>query len=303
MKRLLIFIFLASLIIFFVFQISSRRSFAPSHSDKLQVSATIYPLAYFAQEIGLDKIQVTQITPPGIEPHDFEPKPQDLATVFQTKVFIKNGLGLEPWTEKIKLDLTNRGVVVVSASDNITPLTKNGQPDPHLWLDPSTAVHIVQNIRDGLIIADPENHAFYQANADSLIAKLERLALLYRSGLSDCRQDTIVASHGVFGYLEQAYAFHQDTLAGLSPDEEPPTQKIARLVSLIKTKDIKYILTETLLSPKLSETISGETGAVVLVFNPLESLTQSEVERHEDYFTIQEKNIKILNTALQCTPI
>lgn len=275
---------------------------SPVETGKISVYASIYPLSYFAGEIGQDKILVTTITPSGMEPHEYDPKPGDLAAIYKSKLLIVNGANLEPWVEKIKDDLISRQTSVITASDGIKLLMKNGQPDPHVWLDPVSAQQMVLNIRDGIIKVDPTNESFYRENADNLIVKLINLDNLYRKSLFNCKQDTIIASHRVFGYLENRYKFKQSSLAGLSPDEEPSSQRIAELVTVINQKNIKYILTETLISPKLSDTLARETGATVQIFNPLESLTRKELDENENYFTIQDTNRSILVAALQCTP-
>ena len=304
MKRVSILI--AALLLIVLTAVFYYRQKLPTKSiseGKILLTTSIYPLSFFSKEIGGDKVSVTTVTPAGVEPHDFEPKPGDLTSVYDSRILIINGLGLEPWADKIKGELISNNIIIVTASDGVDLVEKNGQPDPHIWLDPVSAQRIVLNIRDGLVKADPENEDIYRTNADNLIVKLINLDNLYRKNLFDCRQKTVIASHSVFGYLEKRYRFHQDSLAGLSPDEEPSAQRMAELINTIKDNNIKYILTETLLSPKLSETLSRETGAAIILFNPLESLSLQESDKREDYFTIQNNNIRTLATALQCTTI
>lgn len=304
MKRIIsLVLFIALCFVLALFLYSRKQQAAKSiPSNKLPVFASIYPESFFAQQVGGDKVQVTTVTPAGVEPHDFEPNPGELAQIYSAKLLILNGANMDPWGEKIKADLTNKGIIVVTASDGIDLINKDGQPDPHFWLDPVSAQRIVLNIRDGLVKADPKNEAYYRSNADGLIVKLINLDNFFKRSLFDCRQDTVIASHSVFGYLSARYRFNQETLAGLSPDEEPSSQRIADIVSLIKSKNVKIILTESLLSPKLSETIARETGAIVQVFNPLETLTPQEIAKNEDYFTLQDVNRMLLTAALQCTP-
>jgi len=301
-KRFVILIAVLLLIVLItVFYYRQKLPVSSIPEGKISLVTSIYPLSFFSKEIGGDNVSVTTVTPAGVEPHDFEPKPRDLTAVYNSEILVVNGLGLEPWANKIKDELVSKKIIVVSASDGVDVIEKDDQPDPHIWLDPVSAQRSVLNIRDGLIKVDPENEDIYRTNADNLIVKLVNLDNLYRKSLFDCKQDTVIASHSVFGYLEKRYRFHQDTLAGLSPDEEPSTQRVAQLINTIKHNNIKYILTETLLSPKLSETLSRETGAIIIPFNPLESLSPQESIKNEDYFTIQNDNIRTLATALQCT--
>ncbi|KKT96515.1 MAG: ABC-type metal ion transporter, periplasmic subunit [Candidatus Collierbacteria bacterium GW2011_GWC2_45_15] len=303
MKHLIkigIFSLLLGLIVYFLI-LRQRTQNTVVDSNKLSVYTSIYPLTFFAQEIGGDKVLVTTITPPGVEPHEYDPNPGDLANIYKAELLILNGANMEPWADKAKADIESKGIHVVTSSDGIDLLRKDGQPDPHFWLDPVSAQRIVLNIMSGLIKTNPENESYFRANADKLIVKLIDLDNKFRQSLFNCKQNTVIASHSVFGYLESRYKFKQDTLAGLSPDEEPSSQRIAEIVATIKQKNIKYVLTETLLSPKLAETLSRETGVIVQVFNPLESLSQGDLDKGENYFTIQETNRQILVAALQCT--
>jgi len=302
MRRL--FILILAILVISMFSIFIARQKTPAVTpdpEKIPVFASFYPLTFFVGEIGGDKVAVTNITPTGIEPHDFEPKPQQLASLYKAKLLILNGAGLEPWADRIKGDLDRAGVTVVTAASGVELLTKDGMPDPHIWLDPVWAQRSVLNIRDGLIRVDPGNEVYYRSNSDNLIVKLTNLDNLYRLSLFNCLQDTIITTHSVFGYLAKRYKFNEESLAGFSQDEEPSPQIIAFLVDTIREKNIQVILSETLMSPKLSQTIAQETNVRVERFNPLEGLTQEELDKGENYFTIQDVNRKLLMSALQCT--
>jgi zinc transport system substrate-binding protein len=110
----------------------------------------------------------------------------------------------------------------------------------------------------------------------------------------------VVTSHDSLGYLSRRYHFQTFSISGLSPDQEPSPQKMADITNLIKQLNVKYILTETLVSPKLANTLAIETKVNTLVFNPIEGLTTGELSANEDYLSVQEKNIKSLSTALEC---
>ena len=287
--------------LFSVFIVRQKAPAVTPDPEKIPVFASFYPLSFFAGEIGGDKVAVTNITPTGIEPHEFEPKPQQLASLFQAKLLILNGAGLEPWADRIKGDLDRTGVTVVTAASGVELLIKDGLPDPHFWLDPVWAQSMVINIRDGLIRVDARNEVYYRSNADSLLVKLTSMDNLFQQSLSVCEQDTVIVTHSVFGYLAKRYKFNEKSLAGLSPDEEPSPRKISSLIDTIRQKNITVILSETLMSPKLSQTIAQETNVRVEKFNPLEGLTQEEFDKGENYFTIQDVNRKLLMSALQCT--
>ncbi|HTX87117.1 MAG TPA: zinc ABC transporter substrate-binding protein [Candidatus Nanoarchaeia archaeon] len=273
-------------------------------SGKLQVTASFYPLYYFASEIGGDKAEVSNITPPGGEPHDYEPTAQDIVQIENSRLLILNGFGLEAWGSDIAKNVDPAKTLLVTASDGIISrqLTEEGQTmiDPHVWLSPELAKTIVDNIAAGFVKADPANAPYYQNNAAQLKDKLDRLDAAYRAGLADCQLKDIVTSHAAFGYLAAAYGLNQIAIAGLSPDAEPSPEQLADIVKQARTDKIKYIFFESLVSPKLAQTIATEINAQTLVFNPLEGLTKDEIAQGQDYFTEMRNNLTNLRTALQC---
>jgi zinc transport system substrate-binding protein len=278
-------------------------------SGRVRVAASFYPLAEFARQVGGERVDVTTLVAPGVEPHDYDPSPRDIAGVHDSQVFIFNGAGLEPWAEKIKNELSAGGVVVVTASDGLllipagadTPQSDGAsRHDPHVWLDPVLASREVDNIKAGLEVADPEGAEIYEANATAYKSKLEELAGDYESGLKDCGGRQIVTSHQAFGYLAARYQLDVMAISGLSPEEEPSPQKLADIARFVRENDVRYIFFETLVSPKLADTIAGETGAKTLVFNPLEGLTEDAMAQGQNYITVQRQNLDNLRTALDC---
>ena len=276
----------------------------PAAAGKIQVAASFYPLYFFAAQIGGDKAEVTNITPSGGEPHDYEPTAQDIAQIENSRLLILNGFGLEAWGNDIRQNLNPAKTFLVTASDGIIShqLTEEGQTmiDPHVWLAPELAKTMVDNIAVGFIKADPANAPYYQNNAAQLKNKLDQLDAAYRAGLANCQLKDIVTSHAAFGYLAQAYGLNQIAIAGLSPDAEPSPEQLAEIVKQARADKIKYIFFESLVSPKLSQTIATEIGAQTLVFNPLEGLTKDEIAQGKNYFTVLQDNLINLQTALEC---
>ncbi|HTW96672.1 MAG TPA: zinc ABC transporter substrate-binding protein [Candidatus Methylomirabilis sp.] len=276
----------------------------PAAAGKIQVAASFYPLYYFAAQIGGDKAEVMNITPSGGEPHDYEPTAQDIAQIENSRLLILNGFGLEAWGNDIRQNLNPAKTFLVTASDGIIShqLTEEGQTmiDPHVWLAPELAKTMVDNIAVGFIKADPANAPYYQNNAAQLKDKLDQLDAAYRAGLANCQLKDIVTSHAAFGYLAQAYGLNQIAIAGLSPDAEPSPEQLAEIVKQARADKIKYIFFESLVSPKLSQTIATEIGAQTLVFNPLEGLTKDEIAQGKNYFTVLQDNLINLQTALEC---
>jgi zinc transport system substrate-binding protein len=269
-------------------------------------------VAYFSQEVGGAHVKVTNITPAGVEPHDFEPTPQDIARIEQATVFVYNGAGFEPWINRILPDLQRAGVTVVDASRGISLMkgeteegsgepSAGGHLDPHIWLDPITAKQMVATIAEGLVAADPVNRSSYRMNAERLSNMLSALDTEFRTGLGTCERREFVTSHAAFAYLAKTYDLTQVSITGISPDEEPSPQKLAEVATFAKQKGVKYIFFETLVSPRLAETIANEVGAQTLVLNPIEGLTDEEIAAGNNYLTIQRDNLKNLRRALDCS--
>lgn len=294
-KKNLIILFVGVLVIvgFVVFALG--RIPKPSDSSgKINVATSFYPLYFFASEIGGDKAIVTNITPAGAEPHDYEPTPQDIAKIEISKLLVLNG-GFEAWGDKVKGDLSGKGIVLVTAGEGL--LTKN---DPHVWLSAALAKIEAQRILAGFVKVDSSNASYYSKNEKELETKLTQLDQDYRKGLKNCSRHDIVTSHTAFGYLADAYGFNQIAISGLSPDSEPSSQTLVEIVNFVKKNDIKYIFFEKLVSPKLSDTIASETGAKLLVLDPLEGIPQDEIKKGADYFSVMRANLSNLEIALEC---
>ncbi len=299
-----------------IFLAACSYAVAPE-SQKLSVAASFYPLAYFSEQIGGDLVSVAQITPGGVEPHDYEPSPQELALAHDAKVFFMNGAGVDAWADKIIDELRQHGVVTVKMTDIISPMggfQEQGEQDPikpsdnmaatasdpHIWLDPVLAKREVEAIRSAMIQADPSHAITYRENADHLLAELSSLDDDFRSGLATCAVKQIVTSHNAFRYMAKEYGFESLAIAGLSPDEEPSPSRISELADFAKKHGIRYIFFETLISPKLAETVADEIGATSLVLNPIEGLTLDDAKEGKTYLSIMKENLQNLRTAMQC---
>lgn len=166
-----------------VFVLNSGQSILPQKSfaqTKISVLTSFYPLYEFAKQVGKEKVEVSLLVPPGIEPHDWEPSIRDLQKMQTSDIIVINGLGFEQWVDNFIL--ANPDAIVVDTSIDITPLGVNSQQgslefakDPHIWLNPPTIKIQIQNIANALMQIDPPNKNFYQNNADSYIKEFELL--------------------------------------------------------------------------------------------------------------------------------
>lgn len=273
---------------------------------KVAVAASFYPLAEFSRQVGGDRVAVVTLTPSGAEPHGFDPSPQDVVTLRQAEVFIYAGAGFEPWAERLLPDLGD--VTVINASEGIALLPAipdeeeggaGGGADPHYYLDPVLAQQIVQTIADRFTEIDPEGAGIYQANADAYKERLAELDREFLSGLRECRRQDVVTSHAAFAYPAGRYGFRQVPIAGLS-EEEPSPARLAEIAEFARQNQIEYIFFESLVSPRLSETIAAEVGAGTMVLNPIEGLTPDEEREGKEYLALMRENLANLRLALGC---
>lgn len=303
MKNKIIFVSLVIILVAFLGYLGTTRNTTNLKSGRLKVATSFYPLYYFTTQIAGEKADVKNITPSGAEPHDYDPSTTDIAEIEKGDLLILNG-GVEAWGDKIKENLKGTKVLVVTAGQGL--LTQQvmeegqNQTDPHVWLDPINAKKEAHEIALGLEKIDPGNISYYQRNEHYLDTKLDLLDTAYKKGLASCQEKNIITSHAAFGYLASRYGLTQVPVTGLSPDAEPSAQQLADVVTFAKSHDVKYIFFESLVSPKLSETVATEVGAKTLVLDPIEGVSDKDMKAGRDYYTIMQDNLKNLELALSC---
>ncbi|MEK7084305.1 MAG: zinc ABC transporter substrate-binding protein [Patescibacteria group bacterium] len=269
---------------------------------EVSIVASFYPLAHFAEIVGGDRVEVVNLTPPGAEPHDFEPTPQDIVRLRNAALVLVNGSGFEEWFASVwKSGIIRAPILALAEQVNLLPAGSGGAYDPHIWLDPVLAQAEVSVIRDALIAVDSFRKDTYEKNAAAYIRQLENLDQAYARGLSSCRIRTVISPHLAFQYVGKRYGIDFMGIAGVSPDEEPSPKRMAELADIAKAKGVEYIFFETLVSPKLAETIAKEAGIGTLVLNPIEGLTEDEISAGETYISVMEKNLEQLRKAMDCT--
>ena len=293
---------------FFFYSLSTDR--AKIDEDHLVIAATFYPLAEFSRHVGGDYVKVMTLTPPGMEPHDFEPSAKQITAMYEADLVVLNGGGIDAWATRLIPSLEKQGVrtlQMASFMDAFLPAVEEEEEeheeetfDEHFWLSPVLTQKQVDAIATTLGEIDPIHRDAYRLNADIYKKELQQLHTEFQEGLASCKIKTVITSHAAFGYLAQAYGFTQLPIAGISPEQEPSASDLARLVDEAREKDIRYIFFETLVSPQLAQTLAEEVGAQTLVFNPLEGLTDEEISSGQDYFSIMRSNLTNLRLAMVC---
>jgi zinc transport system substrate-binding protein len=301
-------VMLALLIAVWKWQTGSPTPPQPETSGSpTRVVASFYPLAEFSSAIGGASVSVTNVTPAGVEPHDFEPSPRDVADAHSADLFVYNGAGMDAWAQRLAPSLETKGIVTLDLSQSLgiellAPPDEEEEleRDPHVWLDPILAARQVEIIRDALVSIDPGHAEEYRRNADAYLAQLSALDREYRDGLASCQLRTVITSHAAFGYLAKRYGFTQLSITGLSPDEEPSPKALSDLADLARKTGVRYVFFEELVNPALAQALSREIGAQTLAFNPLEGLTQEQIASGETYISVMRENLAALRTALSC---
>lgn len=296
----------------FLWALSSCKPTNKSASEgqyKIKVVTTLFPLYDMAKYIGADKAEVSLLLPPGIEAHSFEPKPSDIVKINQADIFVYIGKFMEPWAEGIIKSVENKNLIVVDASRDTKMIPgvfhdadePAGSFDPHIWLDFDNAKTMVRNIAQAFQSKDSANKSFYEQKADEYGNKLSELDSAYKNTLTACKSKEIIyAGHYAFGYLANRYGLKYLAAQGVSPDAEPTAKDLVNLVKQIKKDKVEYVFYEELTSPKIAETIAGETRAKLLLLNAAHNLAKDEIEKGVSFFDILKRDLDNLTVGLEC---
>ncbi len=258
---------------------SSASSSAAGNGEKLNVSVSFNAMKEFAEAIGKDKVTISTIIPDGMEPHDFEPKAQDLVALSSADVFIYSGLGMEAWAEKAISAADNAALIAVDASagadaiQNTDPaeVSEHGQYDPHLWLSITGAKTELENIKNAFVQADPANKSYYEANYQDYTAQLDTLYQEYSEKFKTVESKSFVTGHAAFGYLCRDFGLQQNSVEDVFAEGEPTAQQLAELVDYCRTNHVTTVFAEEMASPEVSNTLANEVGATVQTIYTVES--------------------------------
>jgi zinc transport system substrate-binding protein len=270
---------------------------------KLHVVASFYPLAEAAAQVGGDDVVVDNLTRPGSEPHDLELTTRQVDDLLDAEVAVVLGRGFQPDVEDVAEHRDQPTVVALDAldlPDGVVAAEGSGGLDPHVWLDPAHMRGIVAAVEAGLSEAAPERRAAFARRAAAYEDELDALAGRFRAGLADCRTTTLVTSHAAFGWLARAFGLQQESISGLSPEQEPDPRRLAQLVDLVRRRDVTTVFTERLVSPKVARTLAREAGVRTDVLDPLEGLSKDRLAAGATYVSVMDENLSRLRRALSC---
>ena len=273
----------------------------PAAADEPEVVASFYPLQYVAERVVGDHAEVTNLTAPGVEPHDVELSPRQTAEVSSASV-VFHEKGLQPAVDQVISN--DRPDHVVDAAD-VVDLRKSeeggedGPATPTSGSTPPCSAEAADAFTKTMIEADPDHAADFKANNARLQDDLDKLDQDFRTGLEKCTTRTVVVSHDAFGYLGERYDLDVHAIAGLSPDAEPSARRLGELSDLIREDDITTVFTERLASPKLADTLASDLDIETAVLDPIEGLSDEDAD--DDYLGLMRENLAALQKAGGCS--
>lgn len=299
-------------------------------SGTLSVQASFYPLQYVTERVGGDLVQVDSLTPAGAEPHDLELSPAavDGLRTADAVVYLS---GFQPAVDDAvaqaapehALDAVHAGVEGEkahsaeehgAAEESHTEEAHgdeasaeephaeddhghdHGGEDPHFWLEPDRLAAVATEVAHELAEVDPDNAETYESNAEELATELAALDEEFAAGLATCERDTIVVSHDAYGYLADKYDLEQVAIAGLDPDTEPSPARLAEIGKVVEAEGVTTVFSESLVNPKVAETLAAEHGIETAVLDPVEN----QSDESADYQQVMRNNLEALRTALDC---
>lgn len=294
-------------------------------SDGVTVLASFYPLQYVAEQVGGELVTVDNLTPPSAEPHDLELAPAQARRIGDADLVVYLS-GMQPAVDDgvetrapehvvdaavfADLGATEEGAhdehEEEEAHDEHEEETHeedghdHGSTDPHFWLDPSRMAALGQAVADELAVVDPEHADEYAAGALRLGREMDELDQEFADGLATCEGATFVTSHAAFGYLAERYSLHQVGLASFDPETEPSPARLREVGDIARDAGVTTIYSETLVSPKVAETLAADLGLETATLDPLEGLSDDATAAGADYLSVMRENLAALEEGLVC---
>ncbi|MEV4615965.1 metal ABC transporter substrate-binding protein [Kitasatospora sp. NPDC049258] len=287
-------------------------SSAASGDGRLKVVASFYPMEFLAEQIGGDHVHVTGLTAPGVEPHDLELKAKQVGAVQSADavVYLK---GLQPSVDKAVAASHSKHVVDATAASPLVDhhLDEGGEQggeeghphggaagDPHIWLDPTRYAAVARSVGAEFAKADPAHAADYRHNTDEMLARLAALDTEFQDGLKNTKGKTFVTSHAAFGYLADHYGLEQVAINGVDPEAEPTPARLSTIQKAAREHGVTTVFFETLVDPRLAETVAKDLGLRTAVLDPIEGVKDPATA---DYFSVMKQNLANLQAALGAT--
>lgn len=295
-----IILFFILISVFFFFKsklslISVDNSLRKNDKGELIVNTSLFPVYDFARIVGGDKVSVSLILPAGAEAHSYKPTEKDKETIKTSSIFFYTSDLMEPWAKDLKETTFYPKVIATAAELN------NQQLDPHVWLDFSLAIKMVDNIKTAYQNLDPHNYNYYQENAEKYQEKLREMDNNFKEGLRDCQfREFISGGHQAFSYLANRYDLGYQSVQSYLPNNEINTERILSLIEELKHKKQPYVYYEELIMPYLAEVLRQGSGAKIMPLNSAHNVAYYDIEGGVTFLSLMEADLQILRMGLIC---
>jgi ABC-type Zn uptake system ZnuABC Zn-binding protein ZnuA len=232
---------------------------------RLRVVATTTQVADLAANVGGDRVRVTSLLKPGIDPHDYEPSPADIDAIAHADLVLENGVGLEAWLGDT-IEGSGFDGPVVDTSQGVRLRMVGGAPDPHIWQDPGNAERMAANIERGLAAAEPQAAGAFRADLAAYTSQLQALDVEVRRQVDSLANRKVVTDHDAFGYYldRSGLELVGSVIPSFDSSAELSGRDIRDLVAKVRATGVKAIFSETTLAPRAAETIGREAGVRVV---------------------------------------
>lgn len=305
---------------------ASPQTQASPVATTLKIVTSTLPITDFTKAVVGDRANVTYLLSPNVGPHNYQAKPEDVRTLAEADVLVKNGLGVDEYLNGLVENASNPNLKIIDTSEGVQTISNEeveghaqkseahegkdagqeaesatgeheheGEFNPHIWLDPKRAVEQVENIRDGLIAADPTGKETYSANAEIYIKKLNALDQEIATALTPYAGKEFVTYHDFAPYFAQRYGLKAQFLVGV-PEENPAPADVQRVIDSAKGSDLKTLLTEPQAVGNPFDALAKDLKVQVSNFDPIETSSPEGVEA-DYYLRVMRQNLKNLQTA------
>ena len=244
---------------------------AADPAPKVRVAATTAMVADVARAVGGDRVQVTGLMGPGVDPHLYKATAADVMKLQQANVIFYNGLLLEGKMQELFGQMARRKKFVYALAEDLPkdrllePEALGGHYDPHVWFDVPLWAMTAAKVAEGLSEYDPAGKAVYERNAEAFRKRLQALHDWARNKAEELPKEkrVLVTSHDAFNYFGRAYGFQVVALQGISTVTEAGVADMAKLVDFIKQRKLKAVFVESSVSHATIERISKDAGVKI----------------------------------------
>ena len=304
------------ILVLFIFVFSAVQLQASEGlGEKVQVIASIFPVADMVRQVGGMYVDVTTVIPSGASPHTFEPRPSLLKKISTERVFFMIGAGLELWAGKF-VRLSKNQIYIVKLSEGVSLIrlsehihdeleyhhgaadianSGSGLANPHIWLDPEIAKSMVKKIISVLCKVDNRHMKYYDKRGAAYLDKLKELHVLITSTVEKFKIRKYVCFHPAWDYFARRYALESVGVIEAAPGRHPTPRSIQNIIFLIKQQNIRAVFAEPQLNPKVAEVIAKEADVKVLFLDPMGG---PNIKGRNSYFDLMKHNLKVFQEAM-----